>query len=95
MKASLTLNHKAQLALFYDEPLGITPEWASIDVTQGEIYIGGQDVENKTVKLDKIDERIYARVKNEPQILLIRVQKDGAHEPDEALFVPLMISQQL
>lgn len=95
MKASLTLNHKNQIALFYDEPLDLQPEWASIDVEHGEIYIGGKDTENKIVKLDQINQEIYERVNKEDQILLILVKKDDARTPINTIFLPLMVSQQL
>lgn len=95
MKTSLTLNSENQIALFYDEPLGINPEWASLDIDQGEIYIGSNDIKHKAIKLDEIDKDVYERVKDEPQILLVRVEPDQKNEPIETIFVPLMISRQL
>jgi hypothetical protein len=95
MKASLALNHKDQLALFYNEPLGIVPEWASVDIEQGEIYVGGREIENKAIKLDKIKEEVYVRVQKADKILLILVAKDEKRTPLATLSVPLMVSQQL
>lgn len=94
MKTSLTLNNKNQIALFYDEPLAIQPQWASFDVDQGEIYIGGDDTGHTAIKLDQIDNRIYERVKSETSILLVRVDKNKNNEPLDTVFVPLMVSQQ-
>lgn len=93
MNTSLTLNHKNQIALFYDEPFGFKPEWASIDVELGGIHIGGNE-ENKAIKLDKIDQRIYERVSTEAEILLVLVDKSDGRKPLEALSVALMVSQQ-
>lgn len=94
MKTSLALNKKDQIALFYDEPLGFKPEWASIDVELGEIHVGGNE-DNKPIKLDQIDQRIYERVKTEAEILLILVDKTKGNQPLKAHPVPLMVSQQL
>ncbi len=95
LKASLVLNDKDELALFYDEPLGVVPEWASIDIKRGEIFIGGHDIESKGIKLDKIDDSVYERVFRETKILLVRIKKDGEREPLEAVFVPLTVPRQL
>ncbi|MDW3210302.1 MAG: hypothetical protein R8N23_10570 [Reichenbachiella sp.] len=95
MKASLALNHKDQIALFYDEPLNISPQWVSIDIDLGEIYVGGDDTESKTIKLDKVDPRIYQRVRSESRILLIQLDNTEKHEPVGSVFVPLMIAQKL
>lgn len=97
MKTSLTLNNKDELALFYAEPLGFTPEWASVDIEQGEIYIGGSLANDKgrPVRLDSINQAIYERVKKENKILLVRVSNDKAKTPQEAVSVPLMIARQL
>ncbi len=95
MNTSLILNNKNQLALFYSQALEFTPEWASIDVEQGEIYVGGEDVGQKAIKLDTIDKAIYERVQYEADILLIRVENDATRTPREAHTVPLMISTQI
>lgn len=95
MKASLALNHKSEIALFYTEALASTPEWASIDVEQGELYLGGNEMDSQFVKLDKIDERIYERIKTASKILLVRVRNDKDKTPEEAITVPLMVSRQL
>ncbi len=95
MNATLTLNHQDQIALFYNEPLNFTPEWASVDINMGEIYIGGKDVENRTIKLERIDKEIYGRIEKEARILLVQVKKDATKDPVKAVFVPLMISRQV
>ncbi len=95
LNASLALNSQDQLALFYDEPLGFAPEWASIDIDKGEIYIGGADTENQAFKLDTIDQKVYERVKRESQILIVQVDQTEDKNPIEALFLPLMIPQQI
>ncbi len=96
IKASLTLNHKDELALFYDEPLGVIPEWASIDIENGEIYIGGEDVENKLIHFDHAMKReVYDRVQQEAHILLVLLQKGGDRAPLEAITVPLTVVKQL
>ncbi len=95
MKASLVLNHKNQIAFFYTVPFTVVPEWASVDVAKGELFIGGKESEGQRIKLEHIDTRIYERVKTEPKILLVRVKDDQTKDPLEALSVPLMIPQQL
>ena len=95
MKASLVLNKDDEIALFYDEPLNFKPEWASVDIEQGEIFISNHNEKQKAFKLDKIDETVYSRVKHGARILLIQVKKGQKNMPTEAVFVPLMIPQQL
>lgn len=100
MRSSLTLNHQDQLALFYNEPLGFEPEWASIDIAQGEIYISGPDTQNRAIKFDNSEERIqqrvktYAHVEKEAQILLILVSNDAEKKPLHTVFIPLTVSRQ-
>lgn len=95
MKTSLVLNHKNQIALFYDEPLNINPEWASIDVDLGEIYIADGDEKHEAIRLDKIDKRIYGRIKAENKILLVQLKNDGDDKPIKTNMIPLMLCQKL
>lgn len=95
MKASLTLNYDNQIALFYDEALGFSPEWASIDLELGAIFLGGSDVDNKAITLDKIDQNIYERIKHNTDILLVHLKDGNKDDIVGTLFVPLMLSAQL
>ena len=98
MKASLVLNENNEIALFYGEHLGFTPEWASIDVEQEELYIGAgeENEENgKHIQLDEIKQEIYEQIQPDRQILLVRLTDGDFNRPEEALWVPLMIAQQL
>lgn len=94
MKASLTLNKSNQIALFYDEQLKTAPEWASIDVKMGEVFLGGEDGENVRIKLDSVKDGVYERVQYEGEILLVLVEKTDRKKPIEAIYCPLMVSQE-
>ena len=93
MKASLTLNKSNQIALFYDEKLESAPEWASIDVKMGEVFLGGEDGENVRIKLDSVKDGVYERVQYEAEILLVLVDSTDRKKPIEAVYCPLMVSQ--
>lgn len=95
MKASLVVNYESKVALFYTDPLEIVPEWASIDVELGEVYIGADDTRHQDIKLDEIDARIYERIKKENVLLLVRVCEDDAMNPLAVHEVPLILCQQI
>ncbi len=98
MKASLILNESNEIAFMYGERLGFEPEWASIDVQHHELYIGaGDDYEDygKHLKLDKIEQEIYDKILKDKKILLVRVKNNDIRQPQQAKWVPLMITQQL
>ena len=93
MRFTLALNQYHNIALFYDTPLGVIPEWASIDLDLGEIHIGGSDVESRTIMLDQIDRRIYERVMKESKVLLVQMGNvDGKTLPLNLLSVPLTLA---
>lgn len=94
MKASLVLNEKDQVALFYTEPLETAPEWASIDVEMGQIFLGGEDMDTKNIMLDNIKTEIYERIKAEAKILLVRVQDNKEKTPVEAQWIPATVATQ-
>tara|TARA_B100002003_G_C13708420_1_gene355699 strand:- start:53 stop:376 length:324 start_codon:yes stop_codon:yes gene_type:complete len=95
MKGSLVLNKQDQLAFFYEAALAFAPEWASIDVERGEIYLGGnENVEGVGVKLGEIDETIYERVLRENKILLVHFQDGDVRNTDQAIWVPLTVAHQ-
>lgn len=95
MKASLTLNHDNQIALFYDDDLGFEPEWVSLDLDLGTIFLGGSDIDNKAIKLNDVDQRIYKRIKDNTEILLIRLKKGQDNKVLGTITVPLMLPSQL
>ena len=94
MDASLVLNADNELALLYTEDLDFVPEWACVDVELGEMYVGGPDTENMTIKMDEADTRIYAKVYTEPKILLVQVEDNLRKNPLRAIRVPLMVARQ-
>lgn len=95
MKSSIVLNDRGEIAIFYTEPLETVPEWASIDIAQCEVFLGGEGMDSKFIKLEKeFDERIYAAIKNVDQVLLVQVKDDAQKEPQTAILVPLMIPYQ-
>lgn len=95
MKATLVLNKNDEIGFFYGEPLGIEPEWASIDIDMGQIQVFDKDGQEKHLILDKINEKIYERVSKEGKILLVQVENDDATQPVKADWVHLMISTQI
>lgn len=97
MKANLILNQSNEIAFMYGENLGFEPEWASIDVEHGELYIAaiGETGEGKHIKLDSIKEEIYERILPDTQILLVRVKDSDITKPEHTVWIPLMIAQQI
>lgn len=97
MKASLILNNEDEIAFFYGKPLGFNPEWASIDVERGEIFISSNDDTDhgKQIKLDNIKTEIYQRILPDTRILLVEVKNNDLTQPVKTNWVPLMISQQI
>lgn len=95
MKATLALNKNDEIAFFYGQPLGIEPEWASIDVDMGQIHVFDPEGEKKHLILDDINEKIYERIAKEGKILLVQVENDDATKPIKADWVHLMVSTQL
>ncbi len=97
MRANLILNQSNEIAFMYSEPLGFEPEWASIDVEHGELYIAaiGETGEGKHVKLDTIKKEIYDRILPDTRILLVRVKDSDITKPEHTIWVPLMIAQQI
>lgn len=97
MRGSLFVNREDQLSFMYSADLPFTPQWASIDVERGEIYIGtGEDEDSQGVgiKLQNIEKKIYERVLKEKKILLVHFQNGDIRQPDQAVWVPLMVSHQ-
>lgn len=94
MKASLGVNEDNVVALFYTEPLETKPEWASIDVEMGQIFLGGEDMDSKTVMLDEINTKIYDRIREQAQILLVQVADEKGKMPINALWVPVTVAHQ-
>lgn len=96
MRANLVLNHNNEIAFIYGEELGFAPNWASIDVERGEIFISaqGDSGHGKQIRLDHIKTEIYEKILPDTQILLVRVKDNDITKPVEAIWVPLMISQQ-
>ena len=97
MKANLILNQSNQIAFMYGEALGFEPEWASIDVEQGELYIAeiGETGEGKHIKLDTIKQEIYERILPDTKIFLVHVKDSDITKPEHTIWVPLMIAQQI
>lgn len=97
MKASLILNQGDEIAFMYGDHLGFEPEWASIDVEHGELYIAatGETGEGKHIKLDNIKKDIYDRILPDTRILLVRVKDSDITKPEHTAWVPLMIAQQI
>ena len=99
MKASIKLNKDDKLALFYEESFSFDPEWASIDIQCGEIYVGEYEHgEGKHIKLNPIEPSTYSRIANETEILLVQVEKDPNGKQDKLLkvkVISLMIAQEL
>lgn len=96
MISSLVLNANDDIAFFYGEPLGFTPQWASIDIELGELYINGseEEGEGRAHKLDRIDQSIYKRVQERKKVLLVEVADNDIRKPLHAVEVPLMIPSQ-
>lgn len=97
MRSNLVLNQDNEIALFYGESLTFVPEWASIDVERGEIFISNSDgTENgRHITLEKIKTEIYERILEDRQILLVEVKDHDISKPVRADWVPLMIAQQM
>lgn len=53
---SLKLNHKSNIALFFDDNLGFVPEWVSLDIDCAQIFIGDEGHESKLVQLGLVEE---------------------------------------
>ncbi len=97
MKGTLLLNAENKLAFFYSAPLDFVPQWASIDVERGEIYIGANendDSEGIGVKLGEIETKIYDSVMREDQILLVHMEFGDFRRPGQAIWVPLTVAHQ-
>lgn len=97
MKANLVLNQANEIALFYGDPLNFIPEWASIDVERGEIFIANSDEsgEGKHFTLDEIKTEIYERILPDTRILLVYVLDNELTKVQATNWVPLMIAQQI
>ena len=97
MKASLVLNKNNEIAFFYGETLGFSPEWASVDVERGELFIASSDGTDhgKHIRLDDIKKKIYERILPDTKILLVQVKDNDITKPVEAIWVNLMITQQM
>lgn len=97
MKATLILNQSDEIALFYGDPLKFIPEWASIDVERGEIFIANSDEsgDGKHFILDEIKTEIYERILPDTRILLVYVIENNFTKVQATNWVPLMIAQQI
>lgn len=94
ISGSLILNQNNDVAFFYGIPLDFAPEWASIDIERGEIFIGGnEDVEGVAFKLKEMNNSIYEDVVKKDKLLL--VQFEGSIEKlVSSANVPLSIANQ-
>lgn len=95
MKASLVLNYENRIALFYDEALGFVPEWVSIDLDVGTVFLGGSDADKKIITLDQIDQAVYDRISDNTEIFLIHLNNGRKDDVVHTAFVPLMLSTQI
>ncbi len=97
MKANLILNKQNHIAFIYSETLGFTPEWASIDVQHCELFIANANGtgDGKHIKLDNIKQEIYERILPDTQILLVQVEDGNIEKPVNAVWVSLMITQEM
>lgn len=95
MKATLVLNKDDEIGFFYGEPLGIEPEWASIDIDLGQLHVFDKDGQEKHLILDNINQKIYERVQKEAKILLVEVEDNDASKPKKADWVSLMVPTQI
>lgn len=97
-RGSLIINTENQLAFFYSAELPFVPQWASIDVERGEIYIGTRadddESEGLAIKLGEINAQIYEKVMSEKKILLVHMENGDIRTPDMAIWVPLTIAHQ-
>lgn len=95
MKANILRNEQGNIALFYGENLGFTPEWAAIDVERGELSVYDNDDRSKMIFMQGMSELIYKQLIREQKILLVEVKDNDATQPQNAVWVNLMIAQQI
>lgn len=95
MKASIIRNEHGNIALFYGTPLGFTPEWAAIDVERGELSVYDAEDQSKMIFMDGMNEPIYKQMLKEQRILLVEVKNNDITQPQSAVWVNLMVSQQI
>lgn len=95
--SSLVLNHDDELGYFYGKPFEFTPQWASVDVELGELFIGGDKDkgEGRSIRLDKINQTIYSRVHKHKRLFIVEVSDNDIRKPKDARWVPLMVPTQL
>ncbi|MAE52090.1 MAG: hypothetical protein CMH27_09800 [Micavibrio sp.] len=94
---SLILNKNNEVAFVYSVDLPFVPQWVSMDIDLGEIFIGApedDDHDGQGFKLDRIDKTIYDRVMTEKRLLLICVEGGDIRNAKSAQWVPLMTAHQ-
>lgn len=97
-RGSLILNKRDEVAFCYEAELPFMPNWASIDVEQGEIFIGtGEEDEHEGMgfKLGEINQKTYERIQSKKKIMLVKVRNGDIRYPQFAEEVPLMIATQM
>ena len=94
-KTSLGINDKGEMAFFYIGHLPDTPEWASLDVEQGHLCIGGKNGIIGGLVMDEIDKNIYEQISKNEYIFLVGLKSEDDQTPIETYEVPLMVSTQL
>lgn len=95
MKASILRNAQGNIGLFYGEPLGFLPEWAAIDVERGELSVYDSDDQSKLIFMEGMDEGIYKQMLREQRIFLVEVKDNDIAKPQNAVWVNLMVAQQI
>lgn len=95
MKASIIRNKFGNIGFFYGESLGFTPEWAAIDVERGELSVYDAEDQSKLIFMEGMDQSIYNQIIKEQRILLVEVKNNDISQPQSAVWVNLMVSQQI
>lgn len=95
MKASLILNRLGNIGFFYAQDLGLEPEWATIDAERGQVQIHDAESNSCILQMDPIKKETYERIASEENILLVQIADNDINKPVKAIWVPLMVSQQI
>lgn len=94
MNASVVINAKNEIAFIYGEPLGIEPAWTTFDVEMKQLNIFNEESEERFLRLDEVQQKIYERIEKAAQILLIQVKDNNITTPVKVDKVPLMVATQ-
>lgn len=95
MKASILRNEFGNIGLFYGEDLGFAPEWAAIDVERGELSVYDNNDQFKLIFMEGMDDAIYKQILREQRIFLVEVKDNDVNKPQRAVWVNLMVTQQI